>query len=358
MKYRITEILAEKTLASSGTELIDINLTDPVSMLLFEYKNTRGSNTNAGHVASCLTKIELVDGADVLFSLTGKELHALSYFDVGRTPYTFLTNAVGVMEILALQYYFGRQLWDPQLAFDPKRFRNPQLRVTFSRTNNDASSSAHTLRILGYVFDEKAISPTGFLMTKELKSFTSGADGSYEYTDLPRDYPIRKMLIFGYADGYQPWQCVNEVRLSENNDKKVPVDCKVSALMKAVNTLYPRWEEELYAVLTATGADFYWTPNFDAVISGASETAGAVISIEGQPMTSPKKLYSSSSGNALLNVSGFNPHGCVPILFGDQNDLADWYDVTTLGSLQLRTKAGSAGTNASVQIVTQQLRKI
>jgi len=357
MKYRITEILAEKTLASSGTELIDIDLTDPISALVFEYKNTRGSNTNAGHVASCLTKVELIDGSDVMFSLTGKQLHALGYFDVGKAPYTFLTNAVGVMEIIAPVYHFGTRLWDSSLAFDPKKHRNPQLRIQFDRTKNDASSSAHTLRILAYVFDEKAISPMGFLMTKELKTYDCGSEGSYEYTDLPLDYPFRKLLIQAYTADYQPWQVANEIRLSEDNDKRIPVDEKVSALMKYYNTIHPRWNEGLYAVLTATGADFYWTPQFDAVICGMSETAGAVLSIEGQPMTSPKELASSSSGNALLDVSGFNPHGIVPLLFGDQSDPTDWYDVSRLGSLKLRIKAGSAGSNGDVSIITQQLRR-
>ena len=357
MKYRITEVLAEKSLDSSGTELIDINLTDPISALVFEYKNTRGSNTNAGHVALCLSKVELIDGSDVMFSLTGKQLHALAYFDVGKAPYTFLTNAVGVMEIIAPTYHFGRTLCDPSLAFDPKRHRNPQLRIQFDKTKNDASSSAHTLRILAYVFDEKTITPMGFLMTKELKAYDCGSEGSYEYTDLPLDYPFRKLLIQAYTADYQPWQVANEIRLSEDNDKRIPVDEKTSALMKYYNTIYPRWHERLYAVLSGTGADFYWTPQFDTIISGASETGGAVVSVEGEPMTSPKELVSSSSGNAVLDVSGFNPHGIVPLLFGDQNDTGDWYEVSKLGSLKMRVKAGSAGSSGSVSILTQQLRR-
>lgn len=356
MRYRVTEILAEKTLATSGTELIDINLRDPVSALLFEYKNTRGSNTNAGHVADCLTRIELIDGSDVLFSLTGKQLHALSYFSLGQVPYTFLTNAIGVMEIITGIYPFGRTLWDSNLAFDPRRFRNPQLRIQFDGTKNDADSSAHTLRIVAYVFDEKAITPSGFLMTKELKSYVCGAEGSYEYTELPRDYALRKMLIMAYAADYQPWQVANEIRLSEDNDKRVPIDLKVSTHMKLNNSLLPKWSEVLYAVLGITAADFYWTPQFENVITGTSETAGAVISVEGQPMTSPKGLLASDAGNAILSVTGYNPHGIVPVDFGDQNDITDWYDVSKIGSLILRIKAGSAGANGRVSIVLQQYR--
>jgi len=60
----------------------------------------------------------------------------------------------------------------------------------------------------------------------------------------------------------------------------------------------------------------------------------------------------------VLEVMGYNPHGVVPVLFGDQDDPADWYDVTKLGSLKMRIKSGSAGTNGDIAIITQQMRKV
>lgn len=357
MKYRLSEILSEETLAASGTEVIDLDVIDPISMLLFEYKNTPGSNTMADHVASALSKIELVDGSDVIFSLSGKQMHALDYYDKGRVPYTHLSNAIGVQQLLPLHYNFGRYLWDPRFALDPKRFRNPQLKITHNRVTPDASSTAHTLKILGFLFDEKVISPEGLLSSKELKSYTPGADGTYEYTDLPTDYLFRKLLVEAYDDAYAPWQVANELRLSEDNDKRVPLDEKVSTLMKYINTIYPKWAEKLYAVLTTTATDVYVTPSFDITVQGAAETQGGAIDVETGVLHSPFSLGGDGSWNAALEVVGFNPHSVVPVLFGDQNDPDDWYDVVKLGNLKLRIKAGSAGTAGAIKIFTQQLRK-
>lgn len=39
-----------------------------------------------------------------------------------------------------------------------------------------------------------------------------------------------------------------------------------------------------------------------------------------------------------------------------KDDIEDWYDVTKVGNLKLRTRAGSAGINGVVEIVTEQFR--
>jgi len=357
MKYRIAQILSEKTLGTAGTEVIDIDVQDPISQLLFEYKSTRVSNTNAGHVAGNLTKIELVDGADVLFSLSGKQMQALDYYDQVKVPYSFRTNAIGVMELLTLNYNFGRKLWDPLLALDTKRFRNPQLKITHNPAVNDGSATAHTLKVLGMIFDEKQVSPTGFLMSKEIKSYTAGADGSYEYTDLPLDHPLRKLLIYAYDDAYFPWQVANEIRLSENNDRRVPIDEKISTLMKWVNSHYPKFVEELYAVLTTVISDHYVTPGFDTEVFGGADGVAGAVGVEAGTLHSPCGLYGAGSYNYRLQVSGFNPHSVVPVLFGDQADPEDWYDVTTLGNLKARIKAGGAGTAGAIALFAQQFRR-
>lgn len=357
MKYRISQVLSEKTLGASGTEVIDLDVSDPISKLVFEYKVTRGSVTNAGHVAGNISKIELVDGSDVLFSLSGKQMHALDYYDQAKSPYCYISNLVSVQEIIALGYNFGRHLWDPRFALDPKRFKNPQLKVTYSRTQNDASSSANTLKVLAMLFDEKQVTPEGFLMAKELKSYTAGAENSYEYTDMPLDYVLRKLLVEAYDDAYYPFQVANEIRLSEDNDKRVPIDEKISTLMKVINTLYPKYREAIYASLTTSAADFYVTPGYDIAIHAAAATQGGIADIESGNLHSPFALGSNGSYEHAGEVSGFNPHSVVPILFGDQSDPDDWFDVTKLGNLKCRVKSGSAGTAGAIALFTQQLRK-
>lgn len=357
MNYRQTQILAQKTLAASGTEVIDLDVQDPISAILFEYRNTRGGITDIEHLMACLSKVELVDGADVLFSLSGKQMQALDYYDAFHSSYTFNTWGIGIQELAGFTYHFGRKLWDPRLALDTKRFRNPQLKITHNRALKDAASSAHEIKIIGYVFDEKSISPEGFLMSKEIKAFTSGAANSYDYTDLPLDHPIRKLLVYAYDDAYAPHQVVSQIRLSENNDRKIPVDEGLSTIMKAVNSMYPKFNETLYGPLTAVVSDHYITPGFDAVVTGAGEGVAGYVGVEAGALHSPVGLYGNGNLTYRCQVSGFQPHSVVPVDFGDQQDPSDWYDVTKLGNLKARLMAGSAGTAGSVALYAQQYRR-
>jgi hypothetical protein len=63
------------------------------------------------------------------------------------------------------------------------------------------------------------------------------------------------------------------------------------------------------------------------------------------------------TGYTVLDIAGTMPHGCLAIPFGNQEDLADWYNVEGK-SLRLKLKAGSSiGSTEEYHIITQQLRK-
>lgn len=357
MNYRVAEILASKTLDPSGTEVIPIRIQDPISAMLFEYKNVRGSSTSIDHVAGCLSKIELIDGSDVLFSLSGKQLHALDFYDKGKTPYTFIMNYPGGQQILGMSYNFGRKLWDDQLAFEPKKFDNPQLKITHNRATCDADSSNHYLRILGFLFDEKIPSPIGFLSSREIVAYTPGDNLTYKYIDMPTDRVIRKMLIEAYDDAYSPYQVVRNIKLSEDNDKRVVMDESFSLWMKYINSIYPQWEETLLLSLITTAMDQHITPSFALTIAGKADVQAAVVDVEAGVHHSPVLIGSDAAAGCHLLAKGYNPHSIMPIPFGDQMDIDDWYDATKVGNLQAILQTGAAAENGAVKVFLQQLRR-
>lgn len=357
MRYRLTELQASKTLSTTADTLtVDVRTQHPISALQFEYKATRASNTETAHVLANLEKIELVDGSDVLFSLSGKEMHALDYFNTKQSPYTYVTNAIGVMSMASPRYWFGTRLWDPNYAWDPTRFKNPQLVITYDPTKFDASATVHVIKVLAYMFDEFAPNPKGFLSSREVTSYTSPANTVDEDTLLVTTQTLRKLLLFGTASGYDLYQVINNVKLLENSDTPIPIDEAVSTLMKEVNGNFPEFVEYLYAVLTAAASSHYVSPYYD-VKAMVSADAGAGYGGAAVPNNqSPISITGSGNFNASCLISGFNPHGAMPILFGNQDDDMDWYDVTKLKSLLLRLTAGSAGTNGTVKVVSESVR--
>ncbi|MBU1307867.1 MAG: hypothetical protein KKF33_20375, partial [Alphaproteobacteria bacterium] len=81
MNYRHAVILANQDFGVSGTKIIDLDVTDPITRITVVHQPVGGSNTPVAHPAKNVTKLELVDGSDVLFSLSGTEAQALNIFE-------------------------------------------------------------------------------------------------------------------------------------------------------------------------------------------------------------------------------------------------------------------------------------
>lgn len=356
MNYRHAEILAAQDLGAAGSKIIDLDVVDPISRITLAFMPVGGSVTPAGHPALSIKKLELVDGSDVLYSLTGQEGHAINIFDALSPVVTWLYWSIGGTPRLVVNMDFGRYLWDPELAFDPRKFNNPQIKITHDETLWDGSCGSHSFELWGHLFDENVVSPAGFLMTKEIKSFV-GVSGGYEYTDLPTDYPLRKLIVQAWRSGYNTRNVVTDIKLSEDNDKRVPIDGVVYNMNSFLQTLVGQCEDIHHVTIGTAAKWIFVTPGdtYEVQVQPENQTyANQAAGISGN-----KVQLKSETGdvNVLVHVKGRDPHNCMCIPFGRQDAIEDWYDVTQLGNLKLRTKGGGGAASGTTNIVTQQLRK-
>jgi hypothetical protein len=166
------------------------------------------------------------------------------------------------MNITNYEIYFGRHLYDTVLGLDPTKFRNLQLKITHNKANGGAAPDAATLEVTADVFDQKEAKPIGFLMAKENVSYTLQASAN-EYVDLPTDHPMRKILVQSLSYGKQPWEQYNELKLSEDNDKKVPLDDKTSDLIKYFAAQWPQLQESVEGAALTTTRNFYMMSSYE-----------------------------------------------------------------------------------------------
>lgn len=361
MNYRIAELLAEKTFTADATETIDIDLVDPISeIVLFLKTLNNGANTApTAHFAAGITKIELVDGSDVLYSLDGYEAQAVDYYNRGqlRSPWNaYLDNNRGDT-IIGMP--FGRKLWDRALAFDPKKFSNPQLKVSLDVGAGGIASDELKLEVQANVFDERVVAPTGFLMSKEIKEYQMGS-ATHEYTTLPNDYIYRKMFIAARVAGTEPNQVLDTVKLSEETDKKIPFNAiGVDSIERAIAFKYGLIHENIIQWCGTTATYGYCVPTTrvygTAQLWAAAVAAGAFAFYDGDGGRY-KIITETSVKNANVCLSGYVPHAVYEIPFGLDDDIDDWYDVTKIDSLKLDIKSKAAGSGNDAQIVLQQLR--
>lgn len=360
MNYRLSTIFAEKTYTADATEIIDINVIDPITELVIRFRPTTGAEAASdGHPVKSISKIELVDGSDVLFSLSGQEAQALDWYCNHIVRTNIIWYLATTAQELALHIPFGRFLYDPILALDPKKFTNLQLKITLDLDAGGFNNSQIVMSIFAHLFDEKAVTPTGFLMTKEIKDYALGA-GTHEYTDLPTDYPYRQLLMRIQKDGTGPEYCFDDLKLSEDNDKRIPFNHGIEEILHAITSNTPSYREWIICTALAAGRYFHITPTYwpglTASVWSNSISATDIAVYEGD---GGRILVTQDPAvrNMMVAVQGWCPHGVVQVPFGLQQEIDDWYDVTKIGTLRLDLKSASGmSSSESCQIFIQQHR--
>jgi len=360
MRYRETTVLAEESFTAAGTKTIDITLTDMISRFLIIAKCTKSKNAMDDHPAADLTKIELVDGSDVLFSMSGKECQGLNTYEMGKAPGNELSCYGGVDTHAQFFINFGRYLYDPQLAFDPTKFKNPQLKLSHNYRVSDIGATALKLSVYADVFDELKPVPSGFLMSKTYYSYVCGVENSYEYIDMPTDFPLRKLILRPYRYYYEPWLQIKEIRLDEDNLKRIPYDITdLEAWLYKKRSNYPLVHEKLDTTYDVGTTYRYVMPTdyfqYIYAVTGAVQTGYHTGYLKGGRIGYVQGAAGQELHGAVL---GNYPHFCIELPFGKPDLIEDWYDVTKVGTLTLRLRAGASGTSGNVDVVTQQFRRV
>jgi hypothetical protein len=358
MNYRTATIQSPTDLGASGTQTIDVNVKDIISRITMTFSRTKSKHSMDAEPWRDITKIELVDGSDVLHSMNGGENQALVMYDRKAPCMNHGQHLSACSEYDVFAIDFGRFLYDPVLAFDPKKFANPQLKITWDEDVSDTGVTANALAVYAECFDEKVPSPIGFLMSKEHWNAAKPTSG-YEYVDIPTDHPIRKMILQAFKNGYEPWYQVSEARLDEDNEKRIPFDWDLELYHRVMKSVWTPVTQQFEAQVDSTGAAFYIQPTdyYATLVAMPSNQASYNYATDGY-FKGGKVTLKTNTGNAqVVGIArGYLPNHCFEFPFGDQNDLGDWYDVTKIGSLRLRLKAGT-GASTTTGVVLQQLRK-
>ena len=356
MNYRLAKILAPEDIGGAGTKVIDINIADIISRIDIIFRTKNGDAAFDDHAAANISKIELVDGSDVLFSLSGREVQALNFYDRKMAADNHLVAQTATWMRASFGIDFGRHLYDPELAFDPTKFTNPQLKITWDENVANTNCADNYLTIQAHLFDELTPSPTGFLMSKQVYSYTPEAN-AYEYITLPTDYPFRRIL-FGSHQEYRTFtQMIAEVKLSEDNDKRIPFDMTGDELLWESKRTCPEYIETVYCLIMDTDTNFRVTPSEDAIIVGMNTGALQDLFIVFHNGGLVLAKTETSGETVYMICKGYIPHGLVSVPFGNPATPADWYDVTKIGDLRLRIKAGAdLSTAPTAQVITQQQR--
>lgn len=359
MNYRVAQLLAPEDLDTAGTKVIDIDINKPISRLDIRWQVTRGSTGMSAGGPADISKIELVDGSKRLVSMTGYEAQALGYYNRPGVLFDHGQSLTGNSQVNIFPIDFGRHLWDEVLAFDPTKFVNPQLRITYDEDVSDTGVTVNECEVLAHIFDEKVVSPMGFLSPIEHYDYTLGADNSFETIELPEDRPFRQILVRAYQDAYEPWYSIDEARFDEGTLDRIPFEyTNLENYLRLMKSVWPPIIYPLQARASVAGIahylpmTIYWLTVVGSQQSGTGNPYANAANTRGGKVT----LYAGSTIDCNIYCSGWLPWHCYQFPMGKPMDIDDWYNPAGKKP-RLRLRASTGATSSTGQVVLEELYK-
>ncbi len=351
---------------NARTWTFNINLVDPVTefkVWFFTKNHATGPNV-AGCIPYLVEEIAVIDGSEVIAAMNGPECIAMYCFDHARTPFHWHQELGGMSQYWCLPITFGRDLWDEEWIFDPRKFRNPQLRITFdiqavaavgAGAYATATDDWPAISVWAKIMEEGA-RPKGYLMNKQLKEFAS-LSGGQEITYLPTDFNIRKLMVRAYKKCGQMNDAITRLKLSQDEDKWIPWDLNSHDFIWLMRDWFP----EVTFHLKHEGTDNDQREHYGGTYAQGllvSATQGRMVSVRGWAGNCFTMDIEDVTNSTVTNTQAWSkcqtrtPFDCYCYPFGDQNDDRDWLDVSQMGNLRLILTQGAE--DYLEQIVVQQ----
>jgi len=369
MRERLVYLADAETIPNSGVFIKNIDITDPITAIDIIVEATTGATSCVDHeIHDDVSKIEVVDGAEVLHSLSMIEEQGLNSFELGRFPWFDFDEGAGKTVREAAHIMFGRSYRDQEIYFNPKAYRNPQLRITYSLTLSATAgfaSGSGKITAIAHVLEDVKGPYKGFLLSKEHYAYTSTAS-AHEYIDLPVDHPYRLLMIKALKTTYGWEELIDKVKLHADREKFVKLDARGRDLF-IMNTYEFDPLVQLKTLYTADQGtalmDLYYPKGIGAV-GDAAKVIGVPYAFNAEKITlgvlkgtsGTTKVTAAGTKAVKVTFEGYQPHSCVVIPMGDMNEPDEWWDVTKYGTVTLDILDTSVGSSATA-VVLQQLKR-
>ncbi len=354
MLYRDILVLDDKSVDDSGSYTQDLNIPQPITELTIDMVIKNGAAiVHDEPVEKAISKIEILDGGETYFSLTGQEAVAAACFDTGRWPSGYYIEDISGYQEIAIPIRFGRWLGDPAFAFTPKKLDNPQVKVTWAKASGHLTGSV-TLGIWAKIMEDLA-APGPCLFWKDVESFTSAASGDHD-TKLPHDYPYRRLLIRAYKSDTIPESILTKFKLVCDMDVFKPFDLNTKEFYSMMQNFFGHYTFKKMDRVSQNSYDQTWMGG-DTFAMLAIETVGNPASAWATGSILYQQVMAIAADlRAETLIWGGLPHSTFAHQFGDPDDPESWFPTKKFGEEILWLTQGAA--SATVSVAVQQPRPL
>jgi len=192
MQQQLAYLMKEKAHTSnSGTIYVDLPSNEVISMIMVDFSITNGTTRlYTRSILDVVKKVEvLLEGSKTAYSVKPEVGSYLAFLQSGTLPPHKLydgPNSAG--NTMALPIYFGRYPGDPEYALDTGQYSNAQLLIEYELdTTYDGSTTAEVT--VWFMRPIDMMTPRGFIRSRTVHEFDSGASAGETQVDLPTGLP-------------------------------------------------------------------------------------------------------------------------------------------------------------------------
>jgi hypothetical protein len=340
-------------IANAGTATIDIDVTQPLTELDVVIGLTNaGARTPNLPIHTQIARIELVDGGTVYASMDGPQVCAAFCYEAGKYPPVWTDQRANAGQGATFPIRFGRYLGDPLRNFDPTKLRNPQIRITWINNALHLAGSK-TLGIRGKIMDGVP-GASSCLFTTAVRTFVTAAAG-IEVTELPTDYPIRKLYVQAEWYRLSTPTAITWLRLDCDEGKFIAFDNSGWDLAEWAEEEFGQFQmRQWFNVNSLDWLQTWLGMTYGAVMN--TETANTFVNGRTTATNAVQVVGASDAGVALALADvecvgiGVLPHDVYVYTFGVQDDPASWFNAGAYRKVKLNLTQGFAGINCTILV--------
>lgn len=350
-------------MGTAGTLTYDLDYADPITELSLLFEATNGGTHNKSNpIEINISKIEIVDGGEVLWDAPGVIAYGVQSQLNGQLAHCYRSGAVSDSVWGTIPINFGRYLYDKAFAFNPVAHKNPQLKITFDEATTRAAGA------LGYLSDswnlsilvklmEDGDAPLGFLAMREVEAYTSLVSGDRP-THMPTDRPIRFIATRMYETSVHMSNHITRYKLSIDGGKHVPFDLLYRNMRDKTSNYFKPILVPGYTAMDAGEWHESWCGDgFVAFVRSHDSThIATAISHSGGRIRLDLYTHDGIAVNGAAmhyGVTGYPLHNTFIYPFGRLNDPGDWLNPSTFKKLDYILTQGNEA--AAISVNVQQL---
>lgn len=358
MKPREVLLEADKTVADSGTHTMNIDVTEPITALYVNLRGTNGATSNKASPAShCITKIELVDGGETLWSMHGITQRGLIAHLMGVTPHSKISEIASDSQYDTVPIMFGRHWYDEEFGFNPNAFLNPQLKVTWNLAAVNAVGATGFVTGSGRLTAQLHLAdgmaaPSKMLVNKEYEDFTSAASGDY-VSELARDRVWRAMYVRAYEAGVALNSTLTNLKLDFDGGKYIPFDMSIPKIWRIMLSRFGNVFSEVLAQADNATAFENWMA-FSEAGQISARSAGIIVGANNFDNSQTMPYIENDAGAAQTGegvwcrIRGTSLENTVVFPFGHLEKPETWLNPSEYRNAKLYLTQGNAGANVKV----------